>query len=234
MRHPLAARQSTINTKNTGRLAALVIVTTFVVAPAPAVAQHRQFGAKVGPSFTGISLPEDDGQAYHARIAAALGGFFVLPLRPPVSLQFEAMSSPKGTRVEEPGSNLTQTLLLRYFEMPVLLRVTGPKLRGGATYFIAGPFFGIRVNAKEQFSTRTNGDLALGGMAVWPVTGVRADVPDSIERFESGLIAGAGIDIGKYVLLEGRYSHGLTNANNFDGRTSFTNRGFSFTTGVRF
>ena len=28
--------------------------------------------------------------------------------------------------------------------------------------------------------------------------------------------------------------HGLTVANNFDGRTSFTNRGFSFTTGVRF
>jgi len=215
------------------RPAALMIVIAFVLTPSAALAQRRQFGAKAGPSFTGIVLSEDTGQDFHSRIAAAVSAFFVLPVHPRLGLQFEAMSSPKGTRLKD-GSDVTQTLLLRYFELPVLLRVTGPKLRGGAIYFIAGPFFGIRVSAKEQFSTRTDADLALGGLAVWPVAGVREDVPDSIERFESGLIAGAGMDIGKYMLVEGRYSRGLTNVNNVEGRTKFTNHGFSFTTGVRF
>jgi hypothetical protein len=205
------------------RPAALMIVIAVVFTPSAALAQRPQFGAKAGPSFTGIVLPEDTGQDFHSRIAAAVGAFFVLPVHPRLGLQFEAMSSPKGTRLKD-GSDVTQTLLLHYFELPVLVRVAGPKHGGAATYFIGGPFFGIRVSAKEQFST----------LAGTVISGARIEVPDSVQRFESGLIAGAGMDIGKYMLVEGRYSRGLTNVNNVEGRTKFTNHGFSFTTGVRF
>jgi len=205
------------------RLFAIVLL---AATPATALAQQRQwqFGGKVGPAFTNLALASDDGQTYHARIAALGGGFFVLPITPRLAVQFEAMSSPKGVRLEEPGTGYAQTLMLRYFEMPVLARVNGPKVGSGILYGLAGPFFGIRTSAKAQRSTVIN---SVG-------TGVREEAGDAIERFESGLIVGGGLELGAHLLVEGRYSHGLTNVNRVDGANPFTNRGISFTTGVRF
>jgi hypothetical protein len=205
------------------RLAALIIVIVVVLPPSAALAQRRQFGAKAGPAFTQVALEEDDGQTYVPRIGPYVSGFFVLPLNPLLALQFEAASSPKGTRLKEPPG-VTQTLLLQYFEMPVLLRVAGPRVGGAPIYFIGGPFFGFKVSAKEQLSS-------LSGTVI---AGVRDRVDQFVEPFESGLIAGAGIDIGKYVVVEGRYSHGLTNVNKVDDFLAFTNYGFSFTAGIRF
>jgi Outer membrane protein beta-barrel domain len=201
----------------------VLAVVTVAAATQPS-AQQMQFGAKAGPSFTGISLAEPDGQDYHPRIAAAGGGFIALPLAPRLAIQFEAMSMPKGTRVEEPGSNLAQTLMLRYVELPALLRVSGPRLWPGFWSFSGGPYLGIRVSAKEQISTSTETSIA----------GAREDVSDFVERFEGGLAFGAAVDIGKYLMVEGRYSHGLTNVNAVEGLTRFTNHGVSIMAGVRF
>ena len=222
MRNELVMRHSTVARKFAG-LAAVIVVTA-VVSPSAALAQQRrQFGAKAGPAFTQIALAEDDGQTYSARIAAAVSGFFMLPLNPRLALQFEAAASPKGTRLKEPPG-VTQTLLLQYFELPVLVRVAGPKVAGAPMYFIGGPFFGFRVSAKEQVSQ----------LAGTFIAGVRDDADHLVEPFESGLMAGAGLDIGKYMLVEGRYSQGLTNVNAVEGLTKFTNHGFSVTVGVRF
>ncbi len=223
MVHRLAVQRSQ-STKRTTSLAWRIAVAVLVAAPSAAIAQHPPFGAKVGPSFTGIELAEDDGQSYHPRIAADGGGFVVLPLTSRIAFQFEAMSSPKGTRLEEENTNLAQTLMLRYFELPILARLAGPKTGVGVPYFLAGPFFGVRTSAKEQLST-------LAGSLV---AGVTEDARDAIERFEAGLIVGAGLDIGRHLLVEGRYSHGLTNVNKVPGLTHFTNRGVSFMTGFRF
>jgi hypothetical protein len=202
----------------------LFAVFLIAAAPATALAQQRQFGAKVGPAFTGIALADDDGQSYHPRIAALGGGFYALPLHPRFAVQFEAMSSPKGTRLEEDGAGFEQTLMLRYFEMPVLARVNGPNVGPGILYLLTGPFFGIRVSAKAQVSSVSDSVNA----------GVREDASEAIERFESGLIVGGGLEIGHHMLVEGRYSHGFTNVNRIEGSNAFTNRGISFTTGVRF
>jgi len=206
------------------RLAAAGIAAAIVGLPPSALAQHRQFGAKVGPSFTGIVLAEDDGQDYHPRIAASGGGFIALPLTPRVSLQLEAMSSPKGARLDEAGTGITQTLMLRYFEVPALVRVRGPILGVGMPYFLAGPYFGIRTSAKAQLSFVVNSIKS----------GSRDNADALIERFESGLIVGAGLDISRHLMVEGRYSQGLTNANRVADAPRFINRGLSFTTGVRF
>jgi len=203
------------------RLFAVVLI---AAAPAVAFAQQRQFGAKVGPAFTGIALANDDGQTYHPRIAALGGGFFMLPLKPRFAVQFEAMSSPKGTRLEEDGDGFAQTLMLRYFEVPVLARVNGPNVGPGILYLLAGPFFGIRASAKAQIASVTDSVNA----------GLREDASDAIERFESGLIVGGGLEIGRHLLVEGRYSHGFTNVNRVEGFNEFTNRGISFIIGVRF
>ncbi len=205
------------------RPAALMIMIAFVLTPSAALAERRQFGGKAGPAFTQVLPEEDDGKSYSPRIGPYISGFFVLPLNPRFAVQFEAASSPKGTRLKEP-EGITQTLLLQYFEMPVLLRVSGPKVGGAPIYFIGGPFFGFKVSAKEQISQ----------LAGTFIAGQRDKVDQFVEPFESGLIAGAGIDIGKYVLLEGRYSRGLTDVNKIDDFIGFTNHGLSFTVGVRF
>jgi hypothetical protein len=211
------------STRQRAAVTLLVLLVLFAWPPA-AAAERRQFGGKAGPAFTGIALSDDDGQQYHARIAAALAGFLVLPLTPRLAVQLEALSSPKGTRLEEEGANLRQTLKLRYFEVPLLARISGPKMGPGVWHFFAGPSFGIRISAKQQISMLVNSMVA----------GVEEDARDRVERFETGLIVGAGIDIGRRLLVEGRYSHGLTNVNRVAGATHFTNRGLSFTTGVRF
>ena len=222
MRDDRVVRQSAA----TGRFvrpASLTIVIAAVLAPSGALAQRPQFGAKAGPAFTQVAPEEDDGKTYSRRIGPYISGFLVVPLNPRLGVQFEAASSPKGTRLKDPPG-ITQTLLLQYFEMPVLLRVSGPKVGGAPLYFIGGPFFGFKVSAKEQVSQ----------LAGTVIAGEREDVGRFVNAFESGLIAGAGIDIGKYVLVEGRYSHGLTNVNKRDEFLAFTNYGLSFTAGVRF
>jgi hypothetical protein len=207
------------------RLAAAAIAAALVALPSSALAQQRrQFGAKVGPSFTSIALAEDDGHDYHPRIAASGGGFIALPLAPRVSIQLEAMSSPKGARQDEEGTGVTQTLMLRYFEVPALVRVRGPILGAGVPYFLAGPYAGVRTSAKTQLSAVISSIK----------TGVRDNADARVERFESGLIVGAGLDIAQHLVVEGRYSHGLTNVNRVADAPRFTNHGFSFTTGVRF
>ena len=216
--------QRSKSTKRTTSLAWRIAVAVMVAAPSAAIAQHPPFGAKVGPSFTGIVLAEDDGQNYHPRIAAAGGGFVMLPLTSRIAFQFEVMSSPKGTRLEEDSTNLAQTLMLRYFELPILARFAGPKTDVGVPYFLAGPFFGVRTSAKAQIS------MLAGSL----IAGEKVDARDAIERFEAGLIVGAGLDIGRHLLVEGRYSHGLTNVNKVPEATRFTNRGVSFMTGFRF
>jgi Outer membrane protein beta-barrel domain len=205
------------------RLLAPIMVMALVLPPAVVLAQRRQFGAKAGPAFAQITPAEDDGQSYSPRIGPYVGGFFVLPLNPRLAVQFEGAASPKGTRLKEPPG-VTQTLLLQYFEMPVLLRVAGPKVGGAPIYFIGGPFFGFKVGAKEQVSQ----------LAGTVIAGAREKVDRFVEPFESGLMAGAGIDVGKYMLLEGRYSHGLTDVNKIEDFIAFTNHTWTFTVGVRF
>jgi hypothetical protein len=201
------------------RRSVLLTVVAILFSHVPdAIAQGGfQVGGEVGPSFTSISLDEDDGGDYHQRIAAAGGGFVVLPLGGPFGVQVEALSMPKGARLEQPDS--TQTLKLRYFEVPVLLRVEAPH----GWYVFGGGFFAVRTDAKAQYSVVTDSIAS----------GMREDASDAIERYERGWVAGAGIDIGRFLVFEGRYERGLTNVNRVPGSPRFNNYGLTFMVGVR-
>jgi hypothetical protein len=56
-----------------------------------------------------------------------------------------------------------------------------------------------------------------------------------VERFEAGVLAGAGISLGRYVVIDGRYIRGLTalNTDTSDG-LRVRSRGISVMAGVRF
>jgi hypothetical protein len=207
------------------RLALLTVAMVVVGGAADAVAQRRfQVGLKTGPSFTDIAQDEDDDSgSYQRRIAAAGGGFLRLALAGPFGLQVEALSNPKGSRREDP-EGFSQTLMLRYFEVPVLLRVDAPGPGPGGWFVFGGGYFAVRTSAKVQISTVEN---SIAG-------GTRVDASDAIERFDNGWVAGAGYDIGRFLVVEGRYARGLTNVNRLPDTVGFSNRALTFMVGVRY
>ena len=207
------------------RLAVLTVAIVFLAAIPQAMAQRRfEFGGKVGPSFTDIAQDEDDGGTYHRRIAAAGGGCVRLPLAGPVGVQVEALTTPKGTRLEEPDSGVSETLMLRYFEVPYLLRIDAPGQETGGWFVFGGGYFAVRTSAKVQTSLVDNSI----------VSGTRDDAGDAVERYDHGWVAGAGYDIGRYVVVEGRYARGLSNVNRIPDSVGFTNRALTFMVGVRY
>jgi hypothetical protein len=207
------------------QLALLPVAAVLFGGASEAMAQRRfQVGLKTGPSFTSIAQDEEDESGtYHRRIAAAGGGFLRLALAGPVGVQVEALSNPKGSRREDP-EGFSQTLMLRYFEVPVLLRVDATGSQRGGWFVFGGPYFAVRTSAKVQTSTVTN---SIAG-------GTRVDASDAIERFDNGWVAGAGWDIGRFVVVEGRYARGVTNVNRVAGSVGFSNRALTFMVGVRY
>ena len=223
IRHTVPCADTTM--RRMRRLALLTVAIVLFVGVPHALAQRRfQVGGKVGPSFTGIALDEDDGGTYHRRIAAAGGGFVRLSLAGPVGVQIEALSTPKGSRLEEPDTNLAQTLVLRYIEVPVLLRVDAPGPEAGGWYLFGGGYFAVRTTAEVQISFVDNSIAS----------GTREDASDAVERFDRGWVAGAGYDIGRFVVVEGRYARGLSNVNRVAGTIGFTNRALTFMVGLRY
>jgi hypothetical protein len=211
--------------KRMRRLGPLTVAICLFAGVPHATAQRRfQVGGKVGPSFTDIALDQDDGGTYHRRIAAAGGGFVRLPLAGPVGVQIEALSTPKGSRLEEPDTNLAETLVLRYIEVPVLLRVDAPGPAEGGWYVFGGGYFAVRTTAEVQLSFVDNSIAS----------GTREDASDVVERFDRGWVAGAGYDIGRFVVVEGRYARGLSNVNRVPGTIGFTNRALTFMVGLRY
>jgi len=205
------------------RCVLLTVVAVLLGVVPDAMAQRRfQAGAKAGPSFTNILLDDDEGGDFHSRIAAAGGGFLALTLAGPVGVQVEALTMPKGSRLETEDS--TQTLKLRYFEVPVLLRVDVPGDKPGGLYFFGGPYFAVRTGAQAQISIVANSIQS----------GSREDAGDLVKRYENGWTAGAGFDIGRFGVVEGRYSRGLSNVNAADDSPRFVNHGVTVMAGVRY
>jgi hypothetical protein len=207
------------------RVAVLTVAIVLLCGIPQAMAQRRfEFGGKVGPSFTDIAQDKDDGGTYHRRIAAAGGGFLSLPLAGPLGVQVELLTTPKGTRLEQPDSGVSQTLMLRYFEVPYLLRLDAPGAEPGGWFLFGGGYFAVRISATVQISLVDNSI----------VSGSRDDAGDAVERYDNGWVAGGGYEIGRFVVVEARYARGLSNVNRLPGSVGFTNRALTFMAGVRY
>jgi hypothetical protein len=202
-----------------------VLVVTLLACAAAARAQGLEFGAKAGPAIASLAFEPDDSGEHDHRVNADGGGFVVLPLSRTTGVQFEAMFTSRGAKLFDEAEQVTGAILLQYFELPVLLRVSGPAWGSKALHFFGGAFPAFRLSAKREVSFYANSIK----------TGNRQEIDNEIEPFQFGLLAGAGLDLTRHIVVDGRYSHGLM-AINTDKSDGFRIRSsaLSFMIGVRF
>jgi hypothetical protein len=103
------------------------------------------------------------------------------------------------------------------------LNVTGSESL--SFHVFGGPYSGIRISAKRQISS----------VAGSITSGMTEDMSGEVERFEVGLVGGAGADIGRRLVVDARYSRSLSglNTDKADG-LRVRNRGLSIMAGIRF
>jgi outer membrane protein with beta-barrel domain len=191
---------------------------------ATATAQQRQFGGKIGLTIATIVSDSADQDGVYSRKTSLGGGGFVVPLNGHLALQIEALFTPKGGKLPS-EENVSTALLLDYFEIPLLGRITAARSSSRSVYVFGGPSAGLRINAKYRVAS--SGTVGSSGFA--------DDISSEVERFELGMIAGGGLDAGRHLDIDARYFWGLTDVNRdaSDGN-HLRNRAFTVLAGLRF
>jgi hypothetical protein len=209
---------------------ALAMIVIGAVTNVAAQTPGPQFGLKLGPTFSNLSIdPEDPDATTGMRWGIGGGGFLVLPMTPRISLQIEGLFAPKGSQTEgEEGTEfegLEGHLALDYLEFPVLLRIDGPRTGRQSFHAFAGPSLAYNTSARNELVVQ--GELFDNG--------VSDNIRDQINYFELGLVVGAGVEFGRYFIADARYTWGLTNVNDVDDDdTVVKNRAFTVSAGIRF
>jgi hypothetical protein len=165
---------------------------------------------RFGPSFTSLTSvetlsPADVAVAFEPTMN--FGGFFSFAVGP-LSFQPEVLFAAKGHRVrdkdEPPVSTSTggtkpapadRVILLRYLEVPILLRLAKQTHERTSLYLIGGPAFGFRRNAVIR-------EVADPGR--------RTDIEDEVNRRNLLLVVGAGLQHKRW-LVDARLTRGVRN-----------------------
>ena len=196
--------------------------------PLSARAQDRQIGLKAGASVATLQREHtqvgDD--PFGTRTGLTIGGFALLPVRNRVALQLEALFTEKGASLPLRDPDIIQGSLstrydFQYLDLPVLVRVRGPRIRTATLHAFAGPSLGVRLSAKEQLVFETPA-----------AAGFQRDLGDEMKFFDVGFAVGSGVEIGRAV-IDARYTWGFGDVLSDAAGTALSNRGFLITAGVR-
>ena len=207
------------------RLIALVMLGTLVAGASPALGQTREVGLKAGVNVASMVDDGETGGYDGRRIGFLAGAFAVLPVRGPLAVQIEALFSQKGAKFDIDDQDAEATLELDYLDIPVMLRVQGPASGTTRLHFFGGPSVGIRTGARERLT------YAAGNFD----QGESTNIDDLIERFDFGVVVGAGVDVGRRIVVDARYQWGISTVNTDElAETEFKHRVFSILAGVRF
>jgi len=155
------------------------------------------------------------GTSYRTGFAA--GGFLMLRWKSGVAIQPEFLYTQKG--VKATVSEVTGVVHVKtdFIDVPVLARYTfGKGVRG---YVFGGPSFDFRVSAKIKATVLGSSE--------------EEDISSSVKSFEFALVVGGGVEFGP-ILVEGRWSEGLTNIDAENEGQSLKTRTFLFLGGFRF
>lgn len=188
----------------------------------PATA-HAQLsgGFRAGANLANLAFDPTPAVDSDNLVGLVAGGFVTIPVNDVFGFQPEALFSMQGTKFSAGG--MTFKTKVDYLQFPVLARVRVAK--GSPVAVLAGPSLGFKTNASlegpgipDEFSQQFE---------------------DDVKRFDFGVVAGVGVDVGHFV-LDGRYTWGMTNiakgtASDPGGEPgSAKHRVFSFSAGVRF
>lgn len=168
-------------------------------------ASFAQFGvmgglnlAKFGGEDAAAVADETIEPDYYIRFSA--GVFAAITLSDGLALRPELLYAMKGAKYEGlyMGVNGKVWAKLTYIDIPVLVQYTVSTTNGYAPFFLAGPYAGYNLSAKERVEAETlNFDQ-------------EEDVKEGIKDFDFGIIFGAGVCINKMFEISARYSMGLT------------------------
>jgi hypothetical protein len=178
------------------------------------MAQNKGAGFKIGVNFADLNIETDENPDFDRRTGIVAGVFYVLPIAPHVSFQPEWLYAQKGAKFPE---NSDFGLDLDYFDVPLLLRWDSTTAGQSPFNVFVGPSINFRHRARQEDD---EGDR---------------DIRDQVEKIDVGLIFGAGVEIGRF-LIDGRYQHGLREVNKDAEAEGFSvkHRAFSIMAGFRF
>ena len=189
----------------------LALAVALLVSAGTATAQ-TSFGVKAGLNLANLSISEaDDTFDPENRTGLVAGVFVTIPGGGIFAFQPEFLISQQGAKFSDGGDS--GTAKIDYFQVPLLARI-GPSKVG----IVVGPSLGFRVNAKLSGAGLSTED---------------EDFSDQIERMDWGLVTGVTADVGRLV-LDGRYTWGLSNIEKEATADKTKNRVISLTLGLRF
>lgn len=182
-----------------------------------AAAQDMAFGAKGGIAFSTLSFDPSSEISYDLRTGLIAGGFVSIPLGSRLTIQPEGLFVQKGAKADDLG--VTATIKLDYVEVPVFVKY---RLAGGSArsfHVMGGPSVAFKVSASA--SARFGGST------------VETSNDDEIEALDYGVVAGAGMDAGRFT-IDGRFTFGLANINKEEDEPEARTRSIAILAGVRF
>ena len=213
-----------------------VVIAAGIITLACAQASAAQtVGFKVGPTFSKMDTSSEDESK---TLTSVGGGAFVRMGYRGLALQLEALALTKGSRLEESFPIYTEEggedqfeiereLRLSYIEVPLTVMLAlgnGPYLFGGGA---------VAFETKCEVSASLNGVEISGGCD----DDAEFSEGENLRRqkVDFGLVGGAGFQFAVgpgHLLVEGRYTHGLTNLNDDpDDDTKMSNRSFAMFAG---
>jgi Outer membrane protein beta-barrel domain len=180
-------------------------------ASSPAGPRRIHYGVRFGPSFTTLTSVETfDATASAAAFEPTMnfGGFAHIELPGPLSFQPELLFASKGHRIRDkdappqttPTGELKlpaadRVILVRYLELPFLLRVSKRTHENTSLYLIAGPAIAFRRNAVIR-EVRD--------------AGRREDIAAQVNGGDMSYIAGGGLQHKRW-LVDARITRGIRN-----------------------
>ena len=173
-------------------------------------------GAKLGATFSNV---DQDPDAFDTSSLTSFGGGGFIRFRiAGLSLQTELLALTKGATFEDPIPDDNLKLKVDYIEVPLMLRFGLSSGTGFMPYVMAGPSVGFEIGCElEEDDSDISEDCDEAGVGLFE----RA-------KTDFGLTGGLGFELPAgpgNVLLEGRYTLGLTDINK-EGEAKQRNRMF--------
>lgn len=194
---------------------ALVLISLFAGARQ---ADAQIIGFRLGAAYS--TLDVDDDATRRGATGLAGGAYIRFGLSDRLGLQVELLSMPKGAdvRAEDPADHVD--IRISYLEVPMLLHIPIGATETFAPYVIGGPTIGFETRCRVTGTDGVTQDCDDAGLEL--------NSPDF------GLAAGGGLGflLGPGILLlEGRYTWGLTNINAAAAAPAIRNRTATFMAG---